>query len=988
MKKYAVFLALYTILIGLSVFFFKNLGQTQIPEVKAATSDFGTITITNTGSEKTDYDVLVPVDTATQISAGKMQSDCDDIRLKDSDHSTDLDYWIESGCNTATTQIWVTVPTVPNGTKDIFIDYNDPAMANGEQSSGNFILFNTSSCSGNWAFNSSMDNRFPYGASSYGGTGGVSTHNHEGTKNINSSNPSHNRTCRDGPNGSHSWHLHPISLTINSASNLPTYKNIIPCQDDDLTIPAGYVALFDAAVPSGWTRFSSLDNYLVRGDATYNTTGGSGSHTHSVTNSSSDNTARSGSYGNSYFISNPNHSHTFPSVNSSSSNHTPPYRNMIFGSKDSAGIASPDMIVMASAVPPIGWTRFTALDNKFPRGSSSYGGTSGNTTHSHSASGTSGGPDGSFKYCQTGDPDPRGISSDTHTHTWSTSTNSDSHLPPYLNTIFAKRQDPVGNGVTTSIQFTPPPTAPTIGTATVISDTSIQWNFTDNADDETGFKVYDGDTLKATCATANLSSCTETGLTANTEYTRKVVAYNDGGNSAYSSTDTATTNKTSCQPDLTDTTHVITGDCSFSVSRGTGADGKTIYGMDPANASNNSTLTIAGGTLTVTSAEHLITGSLNMTGGSVSIATGGKITPGGAIYYADTDADGYPSSTVPQIAITPPANHRRRHLMTSTVATDCNDSNGTFYQNLTGYTDSDGDGYGTGGGGDVCSGAALPSGYANNNTDCDDNANSGTNTCQACTGGTETTSGGDRIHTFTSSGTLVCSSSTSANYLVVGGGGGGGGSKSGWGGTGGGGGGGVQTGSTSLSSTSYGVTVGAGGAAGGECQSGWNGGNSIFNGINSGGGGGGGGYNSCSPDARDGEATGGSGGGGAGYNNGQGYGNSGGGHGARADTNPGGAGGGGAAPQDGVTHDSGGAGGDGKSSNISGSTLYYGGGGSTGYSSGSGSQGGGGWNYYGGGGHPNGYTNTGGGGSGTYGSKNGGYGGTGGSGIVIIRYTE
>jgi len=42
------------------------------------------ITITNSGSELTDYQVLVTVDTASLISANKMQSDCDDIRFADS----------------------------------------------------------------------------------------------------------------------------------------------------------------------------------------------------------------------------------------------------------------------------------------------------------------------------------------------------------------------------------------------------------------------------------------------------------------------------------------------------------------------------------------------------------------------------------------------------------------------------------------------------------------------------------------------------------------------------------------------------------------------------------------------------------------------------------------------------------------------------------------------------------------------------------------
>ncbi len=51
---------------------------------------------------------------------------------------------------------------------------------------------------------------------------------------------------------------------------------------------------------------------------------------------------------------------------------------------------------------------------------------------------------------------------------------------------------------------------------------------------------------------------------------------------------------------------------------------------------------------------------------------------------------------------------------------DCDEYDATKWQNLTGYTDADGDGYGTGDAQTVCSGATLPTGYADNNTDCDD----------------------------------------------------------------------------------------------------------------------------------------------------------------------------------------------------------------------------------------------------------------------------
>jgi hypothetical protein len=46
-----------------------------------------------------------------------------------------------------------------------------------------------------------------------------------------------------------------------------------------------------------------------------------------------------------------------------------------------------------------------------------------------------------------------------------------------------------------------------------------------------------------------------------------------------------------------------------------------------------------------------------------------------------------------------------------------------------------------------------------------------------CTGGTVTSSGGKRIHTFNSSSSLVCTGTGSADYLIVAGGGGGGGAS-------------------------------------------------------------------------------------------------------------------------------------------------------------------------------------------------------------------
>jgi hypothetical protein len=263
------------------------------------------------------------------------------------------------------------------------------------------------------------------------------------------------------------------------------------------------------------------------------------------------------------------------------------------------------------------------------------------------------------------------------------------------------------------------------------------------------------------------------------------------------------------------------------------------------------------------------------------------------------------------------------------------------------------------------------------------------------TGGTITTSGGYRIHTFTSSSSFVVPSGltlSNVEYLVIAGGGAGGSvpsdSLAGGGGAGG-----YLTGTTSsMSSGSYTSTVGGGGSSGAS------GGNSSFNGVVAvGGGGGGPGGNTSTAVGlsggsgggggqwNSGGTAGGSGTSGQGYSGGRGYNSSGGGG--------GGANGGGADSQYFTNSNAiGGDGGAGKSSSITGTAVTRAGGGAGGsYNSsiGYGGAGGGGngarhptWGYIA---PVAGSTNTGsGGGGGGYNSAASG--GNGGSGIVIIRY--
>ena len=279
-------------------------------------------------------------------------------------------------------------------------------------------------------------------------------------------------------------------------------------------------------------------------------------------------------------------------------------------------------------------------------------------------------------------------------------------------------------------------------------------------------------------------------------------------------------------------------------------------------------------------------------------------------------------------------------------------------------------------------------------------------------GGTETTSGDYKIHTFNSDSTFTVNSlGTPANqkvsYLVVGAGAGGGGDAGGGGGAGG-----FREGKCSsdpysdspldagsgltVTTQAYPITVGAGGVGRPKCSSckGASGTNSVFSSITSAGGGGGG-SNGSGPGANGGSGGGarapGTGGTGntppvspaQGTNGGNtptgGHGGSGGGGATTSGTN--------GSPQPG------GAGGTGATTSISGSPIARSGGGggganggsATGGSAGTGGAGTGGNGGPGGTAGGNGTANLGGGGGGGS-CKTATSGGTGGSGVVIIRY--
>jgi hypothetical protein len=267
----------------------------------------------------------------------------------------------------------------------------------------------------------------------------------------------------------------------------------------------------------------------------------------------------------------------------------------------------------------------------------------------------------------------------------------------------------------------------------------------------------------------------------------------------------------------------------------------------------------------------------------------------------------------------------------------------------------------------------------NENGTSNSSAESNSATPFTASGGSITTSGGYRIHTFTGTTNFVLSGNTAnVEYLVIAGGGSGGFNCGGGGGAGG-----YLTGNLSINSNTYLASVGGG--APGQVGSGIQGTGSSFAGISVTGGGSGGSTG----------ASGGGGGSGGGSSNGvnasgtSGQGNNGG-SGSFSSNSFGGGGGGKGAVGNNSTGSAAGSGGAGLASSITGTSVTRAGGGGGGaFPSNAGSGGiGGGGNGAAGGSSTSGSSGTANTGSGGGGGAGGGAGtgGGGGSGIVIVRY--
>ena len=149
-----------------------------------------TITITNNGSAQTTYNIQLIIDTQTLITAGQMQSDCDDARFATTE-GVSLSYYYEAGCNTSKTSFWVQIPTIAVGSSTIYMYFS------------------------NGSANTASSYLSPVGSLNYGiGTDGDISFSTD--KNINTDTQISGRSCADGGDAVN------YSVTANTSSGQAT----------------------------------------------------------------------------------------------------------------------------------------------------------------------------------------------------------------------------------------------------------------------------------------------------------------------------------------------------------------------------------------------------------------------------------------------------------------------------------------------------------------------------------------------------------------------------------------------------------------------------------------------------------------------------------------------------------------------------------------------------------------------------------------------
>jgi hypothetical protein len=173
------------------------------------------------------------------------------------------------------------------------------------------------------------------------------------------------------------------------------------------------------------------------------TTGGSATHTHTISATAGVATNALALSGNAAItLANTGHTHTVSGPTPSSTNN-PPYITGVFAQLTSAATPPNDLIEMFTGAPPTGWTMVSDVgqpfNGNFVLGGTTYGTAGGSATHTHATTTiTSSGPSATILDAKSSGGGALPGATNTHTHDFTFTTDSQSSIPLYRAVVFGK----------------------------------------------------------------------------------------------------------------------------------------------------------------------------------------------------------------------------------------------------------------------------------------------------------------------------------------------------------------------------------------------------------------------------------------------------------------------------------------------------------------------------------------------------------------------
>ena len=400
-----------------------------------------------------NYHVLLELKEPT-IEWDDFQADLDDNRFYDSTGVTEFDYFIEEVNTTGVGATWIWIKIPNSGTTEFKMEYGNAGASKGSQAwTGQIVLPSTAeSGESGWDEETELQDAYPLGDATPGGTGGSNVHTH-GTSGIsygadafskkNTSAGAYQVFTDDAD------HSHSPLANSDEYNHEPPYKCLKYYKYTANKVPYRFFpylyGMFDANPGGSWSRLSSdYDGKFIKGVPSGGSVGDSGgSATHAVSVQSDTFTFTRSSGGTSSISTKSSHSHIFYGADATLT--FPCVFFLMYGHASSWLDIPKGLIGMfLTAIPPLGWDAFTTANGCHVGAGSSYSTQAASgLTHTHTSNANTGsvGSTSSMKHARDGTPKYTMIGG-KHTHTVTGNVDNATAALKYKKYVFGKRKSP------------------------------------------------------------------------------------------------------------------------------------------------------------------------------------------------------------------------------------------------------------------------------------------------------------------------------------------------------------------------------------------------------------------------------------------------------------------------------------------------------------------------------------------------------------------